>query len=238
MERRVVIIYRISETGYLKEKPPYINNRQCLLNAFKYLDSTYTSWIIIGDNLSKSTLRLINETIPKAHLIEVEVGHGAGTFNLALDQALSSAVPDNAIVYFLENDYLHREGSLEVLREGIELGSSFVTLYDHPDKYLDKNQGGNPLCKDGGEVTVVFRTKSTHWKYTNSTTMTFAGLKTTLADCEETLRKYTVGSYPEDFLMFLKLREEGASLISPIPGYSTHGETRWLSPGVDWEKFA
>ena len=28
----------------------------------------------------------------------------------------------------------------------------------------------------------------------------------------------------------------GELLITPIPGYATHGETAWLSPLTDWSK--
>jgi hypothetical protein len=66
--------------------------------------------------------------------------------------------------------------------------------------------------------------------------MTFAATVSTLKKAEETLRKYTQGTYPEDFKMFLDLREQGKLLISSIPGYSTHGETAWLSPLTDWSK--
>jgi len=34
--------------------------------------------------------------------------------------------------------------------------------------------------------------------------------------------------------MFLALRDKGRGLVTPIPGYATHGETAWLSPLVDW----
>jgi len=31
------------------------------------------------------------------------------------------------------------------------------------------------------------------------------------------------------------LRENNAILVTSIPGVSTHGETMWLSPVIDWE---
>ena len=101
---------------------------------------------------------------------------------------------------------------------------------------MSPSQGGNPYCEGGAEDTRVYLTESTHWKITNSTTMTFAATVLTLKKAEETLRKYTQGTYPEDFKMFLDLREQGKLLISSIPGYSTHGETAWLSPLTDWSK--
>ncbi len=160
----------------------------------------------------------------------VAIGHGAGTFNIALDQALEGE--GDEIVYFLENDYLHKPGSYEILLEGIEIGASFVSLYDHPDKYVD---GVNPYVYDGGEETKVFLSKSCHWKFTNSTTMTFAAKVSTLKKYESTLRKHTSTTHPHDFDMWIDLRNQGASLITPLPGYSTHGETAWLSPLTNWD---
>ena len=71
---------------------------------------------------------------------------------------------------------------------------------------------------------------------TNSTTMTFASKVKTLREDEDILRKWTGSTYPEDFKMFLELREKERGLITSIPGYSTHGETQWLSPYRDWSK--
>jgi hypothetical protein len=34
--------------------------------------------------------------------------------------------------------------------------------------------------------------------------------------------------------MFLELRAQNELLVSSIPAYSTHGETKWLAPLVDW----
>ena len=164
----------------------------------------------------------------------VSVGHGAGTFNLALDKSLT--YNEDEIVYFIENDYLHKPNSQKILQEGFWLGASFVALYDHPDKYLDPVLGGNPYCEGGGEDTRVYLTDSCHWKLTNSTTMTFASKVSTLKRVEPTLRKYTSGTHPEDFKMFLELRSHEELLITPLPGYATHGETYWLAPLTDWSK--
>jgi hypothetical protein len=191
-------------------------------------------WSIIADNCSKETLNMITKYVHPNKITTVSVGHGAGTFNLALDEALE--YNDDDIVYFIENDYLHKPESVKILKEGFELGASFVALYDHPDKYLDPSNGGNPYSAGGAEDTRVYLTDSCHWKITNSTTMTFAAKVSTLKRAEPILRKHTSGTHPDDFQMFLELRQQGELLITPLPGYATHGETAWLSPLTDWSK--
>jgi hypothetical protein len=226
------IIYRISDAGYSKVKPKYINNRNCLWNAVNmFQDVDFENWIVIADNVSEETDVMIQGYIPRERIEYVSIGHGAGTFNLALDKALT--FDDNEIVYFLENDYLHKPGAKKVLEEGIEMGADFVSLYDHPDKYID---GANPYVQGGGEGTRVMLSESSHWKITNSTTMTFAAKVKTLRKTENILRKHTSGTHPNDFHMFIELYNSNHFLITPIPGYSTHGETAWLAPLIDWAK--
>ena len=226
------IIYRISDAGYNKVKPDYITNKNCLENFVNVFsnDNLY----IIADNCSKDTLQMITKYVHPNSIETVSVGHGAGTFNLALDKALKWN--DDEIVYFVENDYLHKSGSDQILKEGFDLGASFVSLYDHPDKYKGPDQGGNPYCEGGAEDTRVYLTNSAHWKITNSTTMTFASKVSTLKRIESILRKWTNETHPHDFPMFLELRENNELLITPIPGYSTHGEVVWLTPLTDWSK--
>jgi hypothetical protein len=228
------IIYRISDTGYNKVKPDYVNNENCLRNFCNvFFDYTYNIHII-ADNVSDDTYNMIKKYIDPINIQKVSVGHGAGTFNLALDKALT--YKDDEIVYFVENDYLHKQLSPKILKEGFDLGASFISLYDHPDKYMSPSIGGNPYCEGGAEDTRVYLTKSTHWKITNSTTMTFASTVGTLKRVESIIRKWTEGSHPHDFQMFLELREHNELLITPLPGYSTHGETAWLSPLTDWSE--
>jgi hypothetical protein len=157
------IIYRISDAGYNKVKPDYINNENCLANALKAFKEA--NWSIIADNVSIETNDMIQKHISRDHIFYVEKGNGAATFNLALDEALT--YDDDEIVYFIENDYVHKPESQKILEEGFKLGASFVALYDHPDKYITPEDGGNPYCQGGAEDTRVYLTDSCHWKITN-----------------------------------------------------------------------
>jgi hypothetical protein len=223
------IIYRISDTGYNKIKPPYVNNENCLKNFCKVFSDYNSDIKIIADNCSEETIKMINKYVDSVNIEKVSIGHGSGTFNLALDEALKYEYSE--IIYFVENDYIHRQGAVDALLEGFDLGTDFLTLYDHLDKYID---GPNPYVSQGGEDTKVFLTKSCHWKFTNSTTMTFAGRVSSLRKYESIIRQYTNTSHPYDFDMWISMRNQGASLISPIPGYSTHGESAWLAPLINW----
>jgi hypothetical protein len=53
------IIYRISDSGYNKVKPDYINNENCLANATKEFDNSI--WSIIADNISSDTNDMIQK---------------------------------------------------------------------------------------------------------------------------------------------------------------------------------
>jgi hypothetical protein len=224
------VIYRTSEIGYPKDKPNYINNKNCFENALQIFNKA--NWYVIADNVSDETKEYLNSKVETVKY--VSVGHGAGTFNLALDIALN--LPSSEIVYFLENDYLHKLGANKVLEDGIELGFDYVTAYDHPDKYLNPFEGGNPFCSGRAEDTRVYLGQYCHFKLTNSTTMTFASSVKTLKEDEEVLRKWTKDTHPYDFQMFMELKQVGRRLASSIPGYSTHGETEFLSPLTDWQK--
>ena len=65
--------------------------------------------------------------------------------------------------------------------------------------------------------------------------MTFASKVKTLKKDIDIIKLYTSSTFPYDFQMFQHLiNENKRKLISSIPGYSTHGETAYLSPLTDW----
>jgi len=241
---KLINIYRISEesAGYKKNKPKYINNKQCLTNFVSKFgtDNLY----VFADNTSNDTDNMICE-ITGNNPIKISRGSSGQSFRHVYDWVLNQNFNVDDIIYFIESDYIHCDGSREALIEGINSGAHFVTLYTHPDKFINASDGGNPEIEGGGEITRVIKTDSCFWMFTNSTTMTFAATIKTLRECKYLIEKHTKGTYPTDYDMFIELRLLDKVLIQPLPAYSTHGETRWLSTprkGIidnleqEWEK--
>lgn len=232
MTKNIYVYYRISDVGYKKNKPTFINNKTCFQNFINVFSAHKNNIHIIADNICNDTYSMLVGHLDKNQISTVSVGHGAGTFNIALDMCLEKN--DDDVIYFVENDYLHKIDSDKIILDGLSLKPSFVTLYDHPDKYMDPEHGGNPYCHGGSEATRLYIGELCHWKITNSTTMTFASKVSTLKNTAVILRKWTSGTHPYDFQMFLDLSKHNHYLLSSVPGYATHGETEWLCPLTDW----
>lgn len=223
------IFYRISDGSYKKDRLPNATKQNCLDNFL--ISFPKEEIIIYADNVKDETFNWLSSY--GCELVRTNGGSSAAGFRIILDAALQ--LPDSEIVYFVEDDYLHLPNCRAVLLEGLER-AHYVSLYDHRDKYIPASMGGNPFIEDdGAEVTKVLLTNTTHWKLTNSTTMTFATKVTTLKEDSSVWTKHTSGTYPHDFKCFLELRENGRTLITPLPGYSTHCEPMWASPLTDWE---
>ena len=57
------IIYRISDAGYNKVKPDYIDNEKCLKNFCNvFFDHIYDIYVI-ADNCSESTIEMITKYV-------------------------------------------------------------------------------------------------------------------------------------------------------------------------------
>jgi glycosyltransferase involved in cell wall biosynthesis len=247
---RIYPYYRISDKPAsiaVKRRPHYVNKEICLKNFIANFGRENLH--VIGDSVGEKTedfLRRLSEQ--KAFTFEVaHFGSSARSLGRALDLALQH--PDDDIVYFVEDDFLHRPGSKDLMIEAFrETDADYVTLYDHPDKYVDRDAGGpNPFIKGGGEETKVLLSTSSHWKITNSTVMTFAARVKTLREDERIWRKFSSGRGTRSFRAFCRLCKKvrfsdffrrPRILISPIPGWSAHGESGCLSPLVDWQQVA
>lgn len=223
------IFYRISDGSYKKERFAHATKKGCLENFLKHFPADEIT--LYADNVKDETYEWLQSY--NCNLLRTNGGSSAAGFRIVFNDAL--ALPDNEIVYFVEDDYLHLDGSRNAIIESLQK-AHYTTLYDHADKYISAANGGNPFIgDDGAEETKVFITNSSHWKLTNSTTMTFATTTNILRQDSLIWKKYIEGSHPNDFMCFIELRNTGRTLVSPIPALSTHCEPAWAAPLIDWD---
>ncbi len=163
------LFYRITSKSNDKPRLDGFSKIDCLNNLLEHFPDY--KMICVADNCDD----LIYELLEKKNfykLVRTSLGN-CGSFKYLLNNELPSLTDDD-LIYFVEDDYLHRAGSAQALEEGLKY-FNYVTLYDHPDKYGINSPNTNPLVPKGplSEVTQIFRGVSTIWRTTNSTTMTF-----------------------------------------------------------------
>jgi hypothetical protein len=227
------ILYRLSDKGNPKDKLSGKGMFHCLENALAHFPKE--EFVLFADNCEPDTVeRLLGYGV---EVIQIQLGN-AGSWRHVVQYAIENYAEDQA-VYLLEDDYLHLEGARQVLLEGLEVGD-YVSLYDHPDKYMPAGKGGNPRVRRGGESSRVLRGRSCHWKTTNSTTMTFASKVGTLRKDRAIWWLVTSGKIPKDYYAFrllcgwLDALGRHRRLVTPLPARSTHVESAWLAPFTDW----
>lgn len=218
---KLKIYYRISDKSYEKAKLPGLTKEMCLMNFCKAFvedvfgksnsEGTFEPAIrIIADNCDRKTLKTLRESgLP----LTITSEGNSGALKKAIEIALEEC-EDEDIIYFVEDDYLHLGSSPQLIREVADK-SDYFTLYDHPDKYSDFYKGG--------ETSKVFRTKSSHWRYTISTCMTFGTKAKTLREDIEIWDKHLKDTdHPPDHRIFAELNEKGRKLAVCIPGAACH----------------
>ena len=210
-----------------RHRPPWFDKVKIFKNLKKTIDPKLAHLNIVYDEHFGS----ISDTFLKdeENVEIINCGNEAGSFLATLDIIESRNYDDDTIIYFLEDDYLHKEGWCDVLLEAFSLPIQYVSLYDHLDKYIDS--GYNDL------VSKIFVTKTCHWRTTPSTCNTYAGKMGQFREDMDIHRHYSAASsdgISMDHAKFVNLGQVGKTLVTSIPGYSTHVD-HLQSPTVDWE---
>ena len=261
-------LYRISNNSYNKPKLKNATKEHCFLNFLHNVLTASDTLEVLADNINSELKDFLQTHLPNhGKLVEINVGSNGASFRLQMQMACES--PDHEIVVLHEDDYLYRPHLSDTplkkfnqlaIAEGLTK-SHYVSLYDHPDKYIprlqvnadqvaplvtpsidhplviqDGIQWGNPLISDDGvENTGIFLTERSHWKYTNSTTLTFAAYAKTLKEDYPVWEDNSRDAHPHDYWAFTALGKAGRKIATPIPGLSTNTELPWISPLFDWE---
>ena len=221
-----------SKLGELPDRvrPFWYNKTQVFENFKNTLNPDLINYTIVYDEFYGS----IDKTfLAKEKNVEIiKCGNECDSFLKTLEIIQSKNLSDDTIVYLLEDDYLHRPGWCEVMLEGFEINSHYLTLYDF-DFFIAKGW----LCE-------IFTTPSSHWRAVPATTNTFACKYKTLIEDMEIQKEYSIYgiremdeySYSRDYNKFWELQKQERYLISPMPGWSTHCDENHISPIINWKK--
>lgn len=232
-------LYRICAKENAKVRPWWYSKALCfasLVDAQRRLsDATLT---LLSDG--QLPLELVDTALETSKVVQL---HRSGNANSFL-QAISIAITfrDDDIVYFVEDDYFHCADSLCKLRDVFhDCSCDYVTLYDHPDRYLAHDHRRHDAQM---RVNTVSLSGSHHWRTVESTCMTFAGrVRTIRDDLGIFMTHVRPGVVPKDRQLFRHLQglasfstaNSRRVLLGPIPSLATHCETTYLAPNVDWD---
>tara|TARA_B110000977_G_scaffold17412_1_gene21144 strand:- start:1565 stop:2338 length:774 start_codon:yes stop_codon:yes gene_type:complete len=253
----IVSIYRISDNSNREKiKPDYASKHNCLRTFVREFGRE--NLIVLCDNVSDETFNMVHEFVDADNIHRTSNGN-TGSFIASWDlgKRIAEQYGDDIIIYFVEDDYIHRRGAKQILIEGFrDLDANYVTLYDHPDKYQnfkderftwdhgkqDEDINGvrvpKHIYKQGLDCK-LYISKSTHWRTVGSTTMTWACRgKDIIEDFKEMWDVHYNKHLPMGGDTFRMLEAKGKSLISCVPSYAAHGEEKWLPYFINWKEEA
>lgn len=179
--------------------------------------------IIINDSLSQSTLQWLKTTSNTKNIIVIDVKTGNElnthyhTITFIDTLEIYSKVFPEEIHYAVEDDYLHVDNALHVMRNTLKDWNGFSVSYDYPDRYINPTNSKILLGLDR------------HWRTIDSCTMTAAALGKVWISVIELLKSAAPTSNDKVFeQIFTKI-----PCISPIPGLSSHMTAYHLTPFID-----
>ena len=236
MKKRIEVFLRHCYYSKLQElpdrkRPSWFNKFKVFENFKNTLDPNLVNYTIIYDefygNIDKTFLS------QEKNVEIIKCGSECDSFLETINIIRSKNFDDNQIIYFLEDDYLHRPGWCNIMLEGFILNPSYLTLYDF-DYFISE-----------GYLSEIFVTKNSHWRAVPATTNTFACKYKTFLEDFNIHQKYSSTDaikedegfyFSKDYEKFWELQKNKKYIISPIPGWSTHCDKNHLSPIIEWEK--
>tara|TARA_R110002020_G_scaffold110142_2_gene254481 strand:+ start:10830 stop:11516 length:687 start_codon:yes stop_codon:yes gene_type:complete len=207
-----------------KNRPQWFDYEKCLKNLLETIEGREDVKLYIMMDGDK------NNFISNYNLTTYYELHNSGRNNFlrSWEYAKSIALKENSekdLFYFLENDYLHVQGWVDKVFELFDTYSNlnYISLYDHNDKYF--------LPMYDNLTSKIFTTPTHHWRTTPSTCGThIVDRKTFLEDYDIPFQ--IVGDHNK----WLWLNQnKSRSVLTPIPGLSTHCMEGLMSPTINWE---
>lgn len=224
----IYILYRDTGniTGWGKKRPSWYKFRLGIESLISTIEGNSNVELHILYDLGKGEKEFPWEMHPRMDkIVTFKGGSDWNSYVYAWNYAKTLDMKENDLIFLAENDYVFAKGWADKVLELFSYYNNidYVSLYDHPDKY---NMEIYPNLS-----TYLFVTKTHHWRTVPSTTGSIIFGSRIL---KEDFELHTTNPSDRDRGMILtgtRLR----NILSPVPSLSTHCETDYLSPTINWE---
>ena len=213
--------YNVTGTDH-RGRPYWFDFEKCFKNLLSTLNDQIALNVVFDGKIESNWIDNYKDQYI-SH--EIKAGGDQSSFFQTWEIAKNSDIKNNDLIYFVENDYLHKEDWSEKV---IELFGNYdlphyISLYDHNDKYFSTYDS---------LVSKILVTNNHHWRTTPSTCGSFI-IKKQLFDLDYDIHTSVSGDHNK----FIKLYDDRQRLvITPIPGLATHCMEGLMSPTINWEK--
>jgi len=220
---KLKIFLRQTDTNNnLKDRPDWFNYESCFVNLLNTINWDICDLFVMfdGDVTNHFTNKYNNEF--NFNIVRMNSGSETKSFHDTIRYICSMDFDDDDIIYIVENDYLHLDGWVDIIMSLYTEFSNvtYSTLYDHNDKYF--------MYDDLTSYILV--NSRLHWRTVPSTTGTFFIPFRVLKE-DSDIHMNVIGDHNK---FTNELLDKGRVVLSSIPGYSTHCETKFLSPIINW----
>jgi len=245
----VLVLYRFHSTSIDHEKFSFLENFNNLFLPFvQKFNLTFSSHLIVDDS-PQIIIDMLNQkfgdffSIIETHSSKCEKKLVSGklcknrnyyTFYLDSMEIAKELASKDTVVFFCEDDYLYRPDAFEKSYLFIkDHPSDFVTLYDHPDRYIESNIKSEYQFINNIYQNEIIWEQDHHWRTCISTCLTFVATGQSLSlnshlfvDAQNPLT---------DHQMWCDMWSNNKSkLYSALPGLASHRRGLKLNDW-DWE---
>lgn len=206
----------------------------CFKSLIKSLHRLEYKIYIVGDDISQDLVDFFMTASDK--VVEV-INKPMGNDNSLRESfKFVEKLPEDDIIYFVEDDYLHFPYIFDQFSEFLE---EYPMLFIHPTDYPNFYHKGHVIAAP------IMLAKYSHMRVAPSTTFTFMckvkkakeNLEFFYECCEgaDDIKMSTLFGWDKEN-MIATTRNRKETLISPIPGLATHMHIGTMSALIDWEK--
>ncbi len=237
---RLHVFYRSTGPDRFPRRPPYFDKLLCLksfLRSFRHVAHAAEITFVNDGPVPEDRVALMARW---GNVVSLPgIGNGPSFRHCA---ALAAALPEDAVAYLCEDDYLHLEPALTKLVEVFDTvpEADYVTLYDHLDRYTRRDDAGGGLAR-------IVLAAGRHWRTVDSTCLTFGVRPARIRSDQWIVRACTMKKgRPADHLMWHVIQGRKLFawkfpkrlLLGAVPSLATHMDTRALAPTIDWDAAA